>query len=193
MRRNTIHFFIIIIALAMFTGCAQHSIEKDTILPEPKADTNASSAHLAIVPVEKTAENKKSPSNKVASKKELSKKSNKTSLSSEAEIEINIDELNQKVKENKTREVREILHANPKAFDMIEESDNKLFYVGPSGWRVIDIIEGLRNKRLNQKEIIKHIQAAKSPYKMYTYHEIQVLLKNKIPFRVINTMMTVSK
>jgi hypothetical protein len=197
MQRNTIHYFVILIALAIFTGCAPHSVKNDNILnqipKEPTADINASSVLPTPLVVEKVPENKKNPSNKTTSKKDLSKKTDKNSITTEPELEINIDELNQKVKTYKTREVREILNANPKAFEMIKESDNKLYYVGPSGWRVIDIIEGLRNKRLNQKEIINHIQAAKLPYKMFTYHEIQVLLKNKIPFRVINTMMTVSK
>jgi len=197
MERFSVHSFVILMALAMFAGCAQHSVENDNLInkiqEEPKADINVSSAASKPIAVEKVSENKKNPSNKTTSKKDLSKKTDKTSVTTESEAEINIDELNQKVKEYKTREVREILNTNPKAFEMIKESDKKLYYVGPSGWRVIDIIEGLRNKRLHQKEIINHIKTAKLPYKMYTYHEIQVLLKNKIPFRVINTMMTVSK
>jgi hypothetical protein len=198
MKRNTIKYSVILISIILFAGCAQHSIENDTIInkvPEKqKVDINTTSEPLPIVQPEPVVVIKKSQPNKIIVKKDSSKKGGKASLVSEAEIEtVSIDELNQKVKANKTREVREILNANPKVFELVQESDNKLFYVGPNGWRVIDIIEGLRNKRLHEKEIIAHIKEANLPYKKYSYEEIQVLLKQKIPFKVINTMMTVSK
>jgi LAS superfamily LD-carboxypeptidase LdcB len=195
MQRNTIFNFVILTALVMFAGCAQHSVENNNSVNKvSEADINTSSAPLSITQPELVSVPKKSQPNKIVVKKDPSKKANKVSLVPEAEAEtLNIDELNQKVKANKTREVREILNTNPKALDLVQESDNKLFYVGPNGWRVIDIIEGLRNKRLHEKEIIEHIKAAQLPYKKYSYEEIQVLLKQKIPFKVINTMMTVSK
>jgi hypothetical protein len=196
MKRNTIKYSVILISMILFVGCAQHGIENDTIInkgsEKPKADINISSEPLPLAQPKQV--NKKSQPNKIVVKKDTTKKSNKAASVTESEMEtVNIDELNQKVKANKTREVREILNANPKALDFVPESDNKLFYVGPNGWRVIDIIEGLRNKRLHEKEIIAHIKEANLPYKKYSYEEIQALLKQKIPFKVINTMMTVSK
>lgn len=195
MQRNTIYNFVALIALAMFAGCAQHSVENNNSINKiSEADINSSSAPLSIAQPEQVNVPKKSQPNKIVVKKDTTKKSNKAATVTESEMEtVNIDELNQKVKANKTREVREILNANPKALDFVPESDNKLFYVGPNGWRVIDIIEGLRNKRLHEKEIIAHIKEANLPYKKYSYEEIQALLKQKIPFKVINTMMTVSK
>lgn len=197
MKRNTIKYSVILLSMILFAGCVQHSIENDAIInkvpEEPKADINISSEPLPTVQHEQVNVKKSQP-NKIVVKKDLSKKGGKASLVGDAESDtVNIDELNQKVKANKTREVREILTTNPKALELVQESDNKLFYVGPNGWRVIDIIEGLRNKRLHEKEIIVHIKEANMPYKKYSYEEIQVLLKQKIPFKVINAMMTVSK
>jgi hypothetical protein len=195
MQRNTIYNFIILTALVMFAGCAQHSVENNNSVNKvSEADINNSSAPLSIVQPEQVNVPKKSQPNKIVVKKDTTKKGNKAVSVTEPEMEtLNIDELNQKVKANKTREVREILNTNPKALDLVQESDNKLFYVGPNGWRVIDIIEGLRNKRLHEKEIVAHIKAAQLPYKKYSYDEIQLLLKLKVPFKVINTMMMVSK
>lgn len=198
MKRNSIKYSVMLLSMILFAGCAQHSVENDNSInklpEEPKADINISSEPLPLVQPERVSVPKKSPTNKIVVKKDPSKKANKVSPAPEAESEtLNIDELNQKVKANKTREVREILNTNPKAINMVDESDKKLLYVGPNGWRVIDIIEGLRNKRLHEKEIVAHIKAAQLPYKKYSYEEIQFLLKQKIPFKVINTMMTVSK
>jgi len=183
----------------IFTGCSSHNIENVVDANQTNKLYETTSLELntsaSIAPTEKKVESKKNPLVKTVVKKDTTKKSNKTSLNNETTdlSESVIKELNRKVKESKTREVREILNANPKAIDMVEESDKKLLYVGPSGWRVIDIIEGLRNGRLHEKEIVAHIKAAQLPYKKYSYEEIQLLLKQKIPFKVINTMMTVSK
>lgn len=200
MALNTTKHIVLMIVFIIFTGCSMHNMENVIDINQTnKVNENSTpelNTSVPVVPTEKKVESKKNPSVKTVVKKDTAKKSNKTSLNNEADTdksESDIKELNQKVKESKTREVRDILNANPKALDMVEESDNKLFYVGPNGWRVIDIIEGLRNKRLHEKEIITHIKEANLPYKKYSYEEIQVLLKQKIPFKVINTMMTVSK
>jgi len=200
MSLNATKYIVFMSVFMIFTGCSSHNMEnsmdtnqinKGNEISPPELNTS-----IPAPTIEKKVEPKKNPPAKTVGKKDATKKSNKTSLNNETDTdksESAIKELNQKVKESKTREVREILNANPKAIDMIEESEKKLLYVGPSGWRVIDIIEGLRNGRLREKEIVSHIKAAKLPYKNYSYDEIQALLKQKIPFKVINTMMTVSK
>ena len=200
MESNMTKYSVLMTVFIIFTGCSSHNVEN-------VIDTNQTNKHYEttfpelntsspIASSEKKVESKKNPSFKTVVKKDTTKKSNKNSLNNETDTdkaESVLKDLNQKVKESKTREVREILNTNPKAIEMIEESDKKLLYVGPSGWRVIDIIEGLRNGRLHEKEIVAHIKAARLPYKKYSYEEIQLLLKQKIPFKVINTMMTVSK
>ncbi|MDD5051363.1 MAG: hypothetical protein PHO27_01375 [Sulfuricurvum sp.] len=146
-----------------------------------------------MVDDENKSDSKIVPIKKVVVKKEVSKKITKEEESEKVENKINMGLLNQKIKENQTYEVREILNKNPNALSMVEESEKKLLYIGPNGWRVIDIIEGLRNKHLREKEVIAHLQAAKLPYKMYSYEEIQMLLKHKLPYKVINTMMNLSR
>lgn len=200
MTLNTTKYIVLMSVFILFTGCSSHNMENlidanesNKVNESHAPDLNVS---VPVVSIEKKVEAKKNPSAKSIGKKDATKKSNKISLNNEADTdksESDIKELNQKVKESKTREVREILNANPKAFDMVEESDNKLLYFGPSGWRVIDIIEGLRNGRLHEKEVVAHIKSAKLPYKKYSYEEIQLLLKQKIPFKVINAMMGVSR
>ncbi len=200
MKLNTIKYSVLNTVFMIFSGCSTHNIDNiiDTNQTNIIHESNTSefNTSIPIETIEKKVEAKKNPIVKIVVKKDTTKKPNKITLTTEADAnksEIVIKELSQKIKESKTREVREILNANPKAIDMVEESDKKLLYVGPSGWRVIDIIEGLRNGRLHQKEVVAHIKAAQLPYKKYSYEEIQLLLKQKLPFKVINTMMTVSK
>jgi hypothetical protein len=187
----------------VFSGCSTHVIEEKppVIAPIPKEPEPVVEAPKVVeVPViiEKKVVVNKTVKKPIVNTK-VTKKSTKSTMHEDItvnEADINatvIEDLDQKIHENKTREVREILKENPKAIEAVGNSSNKLLYIGPSGWRVIDIIEGFRNKKLDEKSVVAHIKEAKNPYKVYTYEEIQILLKNKVPYKVINAMMIVSR
>ncbi|MDD2830251.1 MAG: hypothetical protein PHW18_11820 [Sulfuricurvum sp.] len=183
----------------LFSGCSIHIIKDKSpvVVPIPKEPEPIIETPTVVeipVMIEKKDEidiPKKQITKKQVPNKKVTKK-DETNEESEVTTTV-IENLNQKMSENKTREVREILKENPKAIEAVGNSSNKLFYIGPSGWRVIDIIEGFRNKKLQEKLVVAHIKESKIPYKVYTYEEIQILLKNKIPYKVINAMMIVSR
>jgi hypothetical protein len=186
----------------LLSGCSSHTIKVKpaVITPIPKEPEPIIEApkevEAPVIPEKKAVVTK--PVKKPIVNTKVAKKNTKSSVQEDTtnDADINatvIENLNQKIHENKTREVREILKENPKAIEAVGNSFNKLFYIGPSGWRVIDIIEGFRNKKLDEKIVVAHIKEAKIPYKVYTYEEIQILLKNKIPYKVVNAMMIVSR
>lgn len=119
--------------------------------------------------------------------------SKKTVVAKSPKEKFDSEELNRYVVRNQTAAVRKILDANPSAFDAIHDENKKLLYVGPAGWRVIDVIEKLRNKKINTNGAIAHIQSAKKPYKNFTYEEIKYLQEYKLPLKVIKAMIKASK
>lgn len=189
MKMISIALPILSIIMVVFSGCSTHEIEETS--PAVKADHSVEAVPAIestkevkpVVIIEKKVDVK--ISKKLITKKELPRKLEMTNA--------DFENLKKKVNENKTREVREILNENPQALEAIQSSNKKLLYIGPKGWRVIDIIEGLRNKKLKEKQVITHIKGANIPYKVFTYDEIQTLLEHKMPYKVINTMMNVSR
>ncbi len=190
MYSDTLKMFVLLLGSVLVAGCSAHRAEADPAevsRPEMKPVARAVPAE-----VERTQQKAEKPSPpKPAVKKVFPKMT--AAPAEEKPDEPNIGLLTQKIKEHKTREARNILNKHPQALGMVGESDEKLLYFGPAGWRVIDIVEGLRNGRLREKSVVAHIRKAKFPYKKFTYEEIQVLLKHKLPYRVINTMIVVTK
>lgn len=190
MHLDTLKMFVLLLGSLMVAGCSAHRAEAEPAevsRAETKPAANAVPAEVDNTP-KKAAQQ---PSSKPAVKKVPPKMT--AVPADEKSDEPNIGLLTQKIKKHKTREARDILNKYPQALGMVEESNEKLLYFGPAGWRVIDIVEGLRNGRLREKSVVTHIKKAKSPYKKFTYEEIQVLLKHKLPYRVINTMIVVTR
>lgn len=177
------------IIIVIFGGCSTHKMDDQfshanvdhVVEPVPVIEYKKEAIPVAIVEKKVEVKIPKKP----IPKKELPKKVEMTNA--------DVENLKKKINENKTREVREILNENPQALEAIQSSNKKLLYIGPKGWRVIDIIEGLRNKKLKEKQVIAHIKGANIPYKVFTYGEIQILLEHKMPYKVINTMMNISR
>jgi hypothetical protein len=100
--------------------------------------------------------------------------------------------LKQMISRYETRGIRAYLNENPQALALIEDPKQQLRYIGPNGWRVLDIIEKLRNERLGEKEIILHITKAALPYKKYSNDEIKTLVGYGISYKIINAMLSVT-
>ncbi|MBN2870354.1 MAG: hypothetical protein JXK04_05310 [Campylobacterales bacterium] len=183
---------VLLLGSAMVAGCSVHYAEAEPAevsRPETKPVVHAMAAEAESTRTKIEKQPSPKPAVKKVPPKTTAVAANDISDAKAADIDL----LQKKIKEHKTREAREILNKHPQALGMVEESDEKLLYFGPAGWRVIDIVEGLRNGRLREKSVVTHIKKAKSPYKKFTYEEIQVLLKHKLPYRVINTMIVVTR
>lgn len=100
--------------------------------------------------------------------------------------------LKQMISRYETQGIRAYLKEHPDALALIEDPKQQLRYVGPNGWRVMDIIEKLRNERLSEKEIILHITKAALPYKKFSTEEIKTLVSYGISYKIIHAMMSVT-
>lgn len=171
-------------------GCTAPEVRKPVV---PSEETNESNLSAAAIQPETEPVKTVRP---VEKKEPTSKKSHPSAKAVPIKPpteEFDPEDLNRKVSMNQTAAVRKVLQTNPAAFESIRDEKKKLLYVGPSGWRVIDVIERLRNRKISQKGAIEHIKNAKQSYRVFTYEEIQFLLEHKLPYKVINTMMTISK
>ena len=65
--------------------------------------------------------------------------------------------------------------------------------VGPKGWTVGDIAKKVKYQKLSEKVILKYILSVKAPYKKFSYDEIQTMIGWGLSYKIINTMMMVSK
>lgn len=90
-----------------------------------------------------------------------------------------------------TRGIREYLNNYPQAITVIEDPKQRLRYLGSSSWRVIDIVENIEHKKMQEKIIIEHIKNNNIFYKKFTQEEIAILLKYGLSYKLINVMMQV--
>lgn len=93
---------------------------------------------------------------------------------------------------HETLAVRTFLNEHPEAINLISDPRQQLRYVGPAGWRIMNIAEGLTRGVLNEKEIVEHIQTSLLPYKHFTEDEIRIISHYGISMKIINTMMSVT-
>lgn len=100
--------------------------------------------------------------------------------------------LKQMISRYETRGIRTYLNEHPQALALIDDPKQQLRYVGPNGWRVLDIIEKLRNERQSEKEIILHIINAALPYKKFSNEEIKMLVSYGLSYKIINAMLSVT-
>lgn len=100
--------------------------------------------------------------------------------------------LKQMISRYETRGIRAYLNEHPHALALIDDPKQQLRYVGPNGWRVLDIIEKLRNERQSEKEIILHITNAALPYKKFSNEEIKTLVSYGISYKIIDAMINVT-
>lgn len=100
--------------------------------------------------------------------------------------------LKQMISRYETRGIRAYLNEHPQALALIDDPKQQLRYVGPNGWRVLDIIEKLRNERQSEKEIILHITNAALPYKKFSNEEIKMLVSYGLSYKIINAMLSVT-
>ncbi len=69
----------------------------------------------------------------------------------------------------------------------------KLKDIGPNEWTVNDIIKKVKYGKVPEKEVIEHILSVRLPYKKFNYDEIQIMLKCGLSYKIINSMIVVSK
>ncbi|MDD2837356.1 MAG: hypothetical protein PHX59_00215 [Sulfuricurvum sp.] len=187
------HYTFFLTFLFLLTACSQHEAQIDLQQPTENRSQPAKPDDVLISepiadPIIKTVSNLPYKTLQISSARKLTVKSNIAESP-----ELLSERINFLVKTNQTRSVRNLLDKNPDAIRFINIEDKKIFYIGPKDWRVIDLIEGFRNKKLAIKPVITHIKKQKIPYKKFTYDEIQLLAKHKLPLKVINAMMTVSQ
>lgn len=96
------------------------------------------------------------------------------------------------IAKHETIGVRNFLNKYPEAIVLIGDSRQQLRYVGPSGWRIMDIAEGLARGVLKEEEVIAHIDAAALPYKRFSEDEIRIILHYGISNKIITSMMNAS-
>ncbi|MDD5211563.1 MAG: ankyrin repeat domain-containing protein [Sulfuricurvum sp.] len=93
---------------------------------------------------------------------------------------------------HETLAVRTFLNEHPESITLISDPKQQLRYVGPSGWRIMDIAEGLTRGVLKEKEIIEHIETASLPYKYFTEDEIRIISHYGISIKIIKAMISVT-
>lgn len=92
-----------------------------------------------------------------------------------------------------TMGIRNFLNEFPHAIEYIEEPMQRIRYVGPSGWRVIDIIENMGRGKYKESDVVNHIMTAKLPYKQFSPDEIKMLTRYGITPSIIDAMVKVTK
>lgn len=108
---------------------------------------------------------------------------------SEAEARAILQRLMSK---HETLAVRAFLNEHPEAITLINEPRQQLRYVGPRGWRIMDIAEGITRGVLKEKEVIEHIQTAGLPYKHFTEDDIRIISHYGISIKIIKAMISVT-
>lgn len=100
--------------------------------------------------------------------------------------------LNRLMSKHETLAVRSFLNEHPEMISLISDPRQQLRYIGPAGWRVMDIAEALTRGVLKEKEIIDHIETSALPYKKFTEDEIRIISHYGISTKIINAMITVT-
>lgn len=100
--------------------------------------------------------------------------------------------LNRLMSKHETLAIRSFLNEHPQAIALISDTRQQLRYVGPPGWRIMDIAEGISRGVLKEKEIIEHIETASMPYKNFTEDEIRIITHYGISIKIINAMISVT-
>jgi hypothetical protein len=108
---------------------------------------------------------------------------------SEPEARVVLERLMSK---HETLAIRTFLNEHPETISLINDPRQQLRYIGPSGWRVMDIAEGLTRGVFKEKEIIEHIETAALPYKYFTEDEIRIVAHYGISVKIINSMISVT-
>jgi hypothetical protein len=93
---------------------------------------------------------------------------------------------------HETRGIRSYLDKYPQAIALIKDLKQQFRYIGPSGWRVIDIVEKMEYEKMQDKTLIEHIKSNGLLYKKFTQEEIAILLRYGFSHKVINAMMQVN-
>jgi hypothetical protein len=93
---------------------------------------------------------------------------------------------------HETLAIRKFLNEHPETISLISDPRQQLRYVGPAGWRIMDISEGLTRGSLKEKEVIEHIAASGLPYKHFTDDEIRIITHYGISVKIINAMIGVT-
>lgn len=99
------------------------------------------------------------------------------------------EKLNKMIKNHETIGIRNFLNENPQALELIKDNNQRLRYIGPPNWRVIDIADKIRLKEVSEEEIINHIVTEKFSYKNFTQEEIALLIRYGLSHKIINAMM----
>lgn len=93
---------------------------------------------------------------------------------------------------HETLAVRNFLNQHPEAIALITDPRQKLRYIGPNNWRIMDIAEGISRGSLTEKQIIEHIESAALPYKQFNEDEIRIISHYGISKKIIDAMMRVT-
>lgn len=199
--RNLFTSFVLSVIILFLVGCSPEPIPPSPMVstvPEHNASEPVTTVdnlnHTEAKPIIVQSNLKKDPSKKIVDKtaKKVRAIVSNEIKNEEENLTVDTETLNNLVLSNQTRAVRTLLDQSPEAVHKIASKERKIYYLGPSGWRVIDLIEGFRNKELNEKAVIARIKSVKAPYKRFSYNEIRFLASQKIPLRVINAMIHVT-
>lgn len=99
------------------------------------------------------------------------------------------DVLHGMIARRETKGIRNYLDSNPQAIVLITDPKQQLRYIGPSGWRVIDIVEKIQYGKIPEKTITEYISSHALIYKNFTQDEIKILSKYGLSFQIITSMM----
>ncbi|HEX5711228.1 MAG TPA: ankyrin repeat domain-containing protein [Sulfuricurvum sp.] len=97
--------------------------------------------------------------------------------------------LNGMIARRETKGIRNYLDSNPQAIVLITDPKQQLRYIGPSGWRVIDIVEKIQYGKIPEKSIIEYISSNALIYKNFTQDEMKILSKYGLTSTMIASMM----
>lgn len=97
--------------------------------------------------------------------------------------------LNGMIARRETKGIRNYLDNNPQAIVLITDPKQQLRYIGPSGWRVIDIVEKIQYGKIPEKTITDYISSNALIYKNFTQDEMKILSKYGLTSTMIASMM----
>jgi len=101
--------------------------------------------------------------------------------------------LEKMIERRETLGIRNYLDQYPEALGLIKEVRQQVRYVGPSGMRIIDILEIKQNRKMTDDQIIQKISLSGKDYKKFTLEEKDILGKYGISSALINAMENVTK
>lgn len=100
--------------------------------------------------------------------------------------------LQRMMSKHETLGIRNYLNQYPEMIKLITDPKQQLRYVGPNGWRIMDLAEGLTRGTLHEKEVVDHIESSALPYKQFTEDEKRIILHYGISEKIINAMIHVT-